>query len=145
MTTFAQLSARLKNFLRGWLLVLGLKEGLVTLKLFLNAKSSLLQTLNQSNPVRNSLWKKKNRASDIEGKFHAILKCRIWIYHQKLFSSLDIRDSMHFGIYLEKWAIFWLFLRSSVLATSGYTTHFPCVLGCNQMWPVLKISKIAKK
>ena len=29
MTTFAQLSARLENFLRGWLLVLGLKEGLV--------------------------------------------------------------------------------------------------------------------
>ena len=29
MTTFAQLSARLKNFLRGWLLVLGIKEGLV--------------------------------------------------------------------------------------------------------------------
>ena len=29
MTTFAQLSTRLKNFLRGWLLVLGLKEGLV--------------------------------------------------------------------------------------------------------------------
>ena len=29
LTTFAQLSARLKNFLRGWLFVLGLKEGLV--------------------------------------------------------------------------------------------------------------------
>ena len=29
LTTFAQLSTRLKNFLRGWLLVLGLKEGLV--------------------------------------------------------------------------------------------------------------------
>ena len=29
MTTFTQLTARLKNFLRGWLLVLGLKEGLV--------------------------------------------------------------------------------------------------------------------
>ena len=29
LTTFAQLSARLKNFLRGWLLVLGIKEGLV--------------------------------------------------------------------------------------------------------------------
>ena len=27
--TFAQLSVRLKNFLRGWLLALGLKEGLV--------------------------------------------------------------------------------------------------------------------
>ena len=27
--TFVQLSARLKNFLRGWLLVLGIKEGLV--------------------------------------------------------------------------------------------------------------------
>ena len=27
--TFAQLSARLKNFLRGWLLVFGLKEDLV--------------------------------------------------------------------------------------------------------------------
>ena len=29
MTTFFQLSTRLKNFFRGWLLVLGLKEGLV--------------------------------------------------------------------------------------------------------------------
>ena len=29
MTTFAQLSARFKNFLSGWLLVFGLKEGLV--------------------------------------------------------------------------------------------------------------------
>ena len=29
MTTFTQLNARLKNFLRGWLLVLGLKEYLV--------------------------------------------------------------------------------------------------------------------
>ena len=29
LTTFAQLSARLKNFLGGWLLVLGLEEGFV--------------------------------------------------------------------------------------------------------------------
>ena len=29
LTTFTQLTARLKNFLRGWLLVLSLKEGLV--------------------------------------------------------------------------------------------------------------------
>ena len=29
LTTFAQLSARLKNFLVGWLLVFGIKEGLV--------------------------------------------------------------------------------------------------------------------
>ena len=29
LTTFVQLSARLKNFLWGWLLVLGIKEGLV--------------------------------------------------------------------------------------------------------------------
>ena len=29
LTTFTQLNARLKNFLRGWLLVLSLKEGLV--------------------------------------------------------------------------------------------------------------------
>ena len=29
LTTFAQLSARLKNFLGGWLLILGIKEGLV--------------------------------------------------------------------------------------------------------------------
>ena len=29
LTTFTQLTARLKNFLRGWLLVLRLKEGLV--------------------------------------------------------------------------------------------------------------------
>ena len=29
LTTYTQLTARLKNFLRGWLLVLGLKEGLV--------------------------------------------------------------------------------------------------------------------
>jgi hypothetical protein len=29
LTTFTQLTARLKNFLRGWLLLLGLNEGLV--------------------------------------------------------------------------------------------------------------------
>ena len=29
LTTFAQLSARLKNFLGGWLLILGIKEDLV--------------------------------------------------------------------------------------------------------------------
>ena len=29
LATFVQLSARLKNFLGGWLLVLGIKEGLV--------------------------------------------------------------------------------------------------------------------
>ena len=29
LTTFTQLTARLKNFLSGWLLILGLKEGLV--------------------------------------------------------------------------------------------------------------------
>ena len=29
LTTFTQLTARLENFLRGWLLILGLKEGLV--------------------------------------------------------------------------------------------------------------------
>jgi len=29
LTTFTQLNTRLKNFLRGWLLVLGLQEGLV--------------------------------------------------------------------------------------------------------------------
>ena len=29
LTTFTQVTSRLKNFLMGWLLVLGLKEGLV--------------------------------------------------------------------------------------------------------------------
>ena len=29
LTTFTQLTARLKNFLRGWLLALGIKEDLV--------------------------------------------------------------------------------------------------------------------
>ena len=29
LTTFTQLTAQLKNFLRGWLSILGLKEGLV--------------------------------------------------------------------------------------------------------------------
>ena len=29
LTTFTQLTARLKNFLRGWLSALGIKEGLV--------------------------------------------------------------------------------------------------------------------
>ena len=29
--------------------------------------------------VRNSIWLKKNRISDNEGKFHSFLMCRIWI------------------------------------------------------------------
>ena len=36
--------------------------------------------------VRNAIWLKKNRARDNEGKFHSFLKCRIWIYSQKLTS-----------------------------------------------------------
>ena len=36
--------------------------------------------------VRNSIWLKKNRASDYEGKFHSFLMCRIWIYSKKLIS-----------------------------------------------------------
>ena len=32
LTTFNQLTARLKNFLIGWLLILGLKEGLVKMR-----------------------------------------------------------------------------------------------------------------
>ena len=36
--------------------------------------------------VRNSIWLKKNRGSDNEGKFHSVLMCKIWIYSQKLIS-----------------------------------------------------------
>ena len=39
-----------------------------------------------SHIVRNSIWLKKNRDSDNEGKFHSFLMCRIWIYSQKLIS-----------------------------------------------------------
>ena len=43
------------------------------------------QKTDPSHPVRNSLWLKKNRASDNEGKFHSFLMCRIWIYSQNFF------------------------------------------------------------
>ena len=33
-----------------------------------------------------SIWLKKNRASDNEGKFHSFLMCRMGIYNQKLIS-----------------------------------------------------------
>ena len=36
--------------------------------------------------VQNSIWLKKNRARDNEGKFHSFLMCRIWIYSQRLIS-----------------------------------------------------------
>ena len=36
-----------------------------------------------SHTVQNSIWLKKNRASDNEGKFHSFLMCRIWIYIHK--------------------------------------------------------------
>ena len=43
-------------------------------------------TRNLIHIVQNSIWLKKNRASDNEGKFHSFLMCRIWIYSQKLIS-----------------------------------------------------------
>ena len=49
--TFAQLSARLKNFLRGWLLVLGLKEGLVECATVC-VKSVVILTNNQAKQER---------------------------------------------------------------------------------------------
>ena len=36
--------------------------------------------------VRNSMWLKKNQASEIEGKFHTNLKCRMWIHDKKIIS-----------------------------------------------------------
>ena len=43
-------------------------------------------SLNVAHIVRNSIWLKKNRASENEGKFHAFLMCKIWIYSQKSIS-----------------------------------------------------------
>ena len=58
MTTFAQLSARLKNFLRGWLLVLGLKEGLVeSATVCVNSVVILTSCLG---PKKQDVWPKIN-------------------------------------------------------------------------------------
>ena len=79
--------------------------------------------------VRNSIWLKKNRASDNEGKFHSFLMCRIWIYSQTLISQLDIRVRVHL-------AHFWkirLFLSAPVQAASS----------CCQCWSAWKEPKIA--
>ena len=43
LTTFTQLTARLKNFVMGWLLILGLKEGLVE-SAIVCAKSEVILT-----------------------------------------------------------------------------------------------------
>ena len=65
--------------------------------------------------VQKSLWLKKNRASDNEGKFHSILMCRIWIYSQNLISLLDIRVRVHLAHF---WKIC-LFSSTSALATTS--------------------------
>ena len=82
--------------------------------------------------VRNSIWLKKNRASDNEGKFHSFLMCRIWIYSQKLFYNWtsDLGCIWHiFG----KLGYFWLFLSALIQAASG----------CCQCWGAWKEPKIA--
>jgi hypothetical protein len=46
LTTFIQLTTRLKNFLRGWLLVFGLKEGLVECAIVCVKSEVILTSIN---------------------------------------------------------------------------------------------------
>ena len=50
LLTFTQLTTRLKNFLRGWLLVLGLKEGLVECATVCIKSEVMLNSMNISFP-----------------------------------------------------------------------------------------------
>ena len=67
LTTFAQLSARLKNFLGGWLLVLGIKEGLVEYATVC-VKSVVILKYNYSIFVDATSLKNKRAAQFAQGR-----------------------------------------------------------------------------
>ena len=71
LTTFAQLSARLKNFLRGWLLVLGIKEGLVECATVC-VKSVVILLPTALLAIRNQERRRVYRSLAHYGKLHKI-------------------------------------------------------------------------
>ena len=73
-----------------------------------------MRTVKYFHIVQNSIWLKKNRASDNEGKFHSFLMYRIWIYSQNLIWH---QIMVAFGTFLENWAIS-LFSSTSALAAT---------------------------
>ena len=75
MTTFTQLTARLKNILRGWLLVLGLKEGLLECATVCVKSEIILKCLWCANYIllrKNLLWYRKS-------KMHRCWVCSIYV------------------------------------------------------------------
>ena len=75
------------------------------------------------NIVRNSIWKKKNQASDNIGKFHTYLKCRMWIHQQKSMLSRIWHVFIKLGY-------FWLFdvqLWNWFLVMNSYSTLQVCM------------------
>ena len=98
MTTFTQLYTRLKNFLRGWLLVLGLEEGLVECAT-LCVKSWVILTYK----VSSVFWLKatfKKGTISVEQTVvvffpeKTIEWCRRWVLEHKTRSSLQIWQSL---------------------------------------------------
>ena len=61
LTTFTQLTARLKNFLRGWLLILGLKEGLV----------ECATVCIKSEVILPFMWMEVVQCRDVDGRLHS--------------------------------------------------------------------------
>ena len=81
----------------------------------------------------------ENRASDNKCKLHSFLMCRIWIYSQKLISSLDIRVRVHLTHF---WKI-WLFSSTSALATTSCCKLTePCWQWC---WQLLEYQDFQKQ
>ena len=106
MTTFAQLSARLKNFLRGWLLVLGLKEGLVE---FATVCVKSVVMLGRVRGMDRYFWFVNQTEKQLNSqKCSSLLLIFSWLYSFFLISFL-FRGNSFFNIYFVYWDHFLAF------------------------------------
>ena len=133
LTTFTQLTARLKNFLRGWLLVLSLKEGLVecatvcvkseVILLYMyrilletfEASFSFLGNVDMAKNCNLQMWKK---ILSCNGKVCIFLKC------QNSWTAKLCNCSFYWLIQLHLFLVIIIDIFQLIFGSKAGNTHF---------------------
>ena len=110
MTTFTQLNGSLKSFLKGWLLVLGLKEGLleratvyvkseVILAFMIKGANLSISTLYSDSIYFLMAWRLEPFLSFKQSHYREVLRWEIFM-EQKLRFGLDLGQMANFSAFI---------------------------------------------
>ena len=108
LTTFTQLTTRLKNFLRGWLLIFGLKEGLVEcatvcvksevilITNLAHIRLSLFHSDRLAVTIKAPVWKTRYQLSEFKSRYRpfCIFFYKMVILKSSLHNFLKMRSTI---------------------------------------------------